>query len=164
MHFTFSCNGETILLKERSHSYNINILTLFSCLYIHILSYILWFVFDVFREQCLPLLSPKKHIVSIYLAFPFFSQENNVKIFIIQWVWNGPLACIWAVLLTYVDKLNILAPLSVLVFVVCRIQLYFSDAVCVQAIVMIKRWTASDLGIVINSLERWLHRVHPPGL
>ena len=34
---------------------------------------------------------------------------------------------------------------------------------CVQAIVMIKRWTASDLGIVINSLERWLHRVHPVG-
>ena len=34
---------------------------------------------------------------------------------------------------------------------------------CVQAIVMIKRRTASDLGIVINSLERWLHRVHPLG-
>jgi hypothetical protein len=32
---------------------------------------------------------------------------------------------------------------------------------CVQAIVMIKLWTASDLGIVINSLERWLHIVHP---
>jgi hypothetical protein len=34
---------------------------------------------------------------------------------------------------------------------------------CVQAIVMIKLWTASDLGIVINSLERWLHIVHPLG-
>ena len=34
---------------------------------------------------------------------------------------------------------------------------------CVQAIIMIKCWTASDLGIVINSLERWLHIVHPLG-
>ena len=34
---------------------------------------------------------------------------------------------------------------------------------CVQAIVMIKLWTTSDLGIVINSLERWLHIVHPLG-
>jgi hypothetical protein len=30
MYFPFSCNGEIILLIERSHSYNINVLTLFS--------------------------------------------------------------------------------------------------------------------------------------
>jgi hypothetical protein len=45
-------------------------------IYIHILSYILWFVFDVFREQCLPLLSPKKHIVSIYFAMRWIWAYN----------------------------------------------------------------------------------------
>jgi hypothetical protein len=59
-------------------------------IYIHILSYILSFVFDVFREECLPLLSPKKHIVSIYLAYPFeeiwYESEFTIRNFLYhQW-------------------------------------------------------------------------------